>query len=133
MNVRSNEGQPVRNWRVSIWRRWAALLEQREEPEPEKRTDRLLSLWSENIPGVWRRGLDLQLLGPRYRRGDLHAPQAGEHTIERQILVSHFGRINLFGGRLVDGVNALPLTRDPNGHRYGNVEADLYLPRAIGW
>jgi hypothetical protein len=31
----------------------------------------------------------------------------------------------VLSARLIDGINAIPLARDPGGHRHGNVEADL--------
>src|SRR4051812_41545284 len=42
----------------------------RELPDPSWRTDRLVALWREAVPGNWRRGDDKQLLdlGGRYRR-----------------------------------------------------------------
>jgi len=53
-------------------------------PDAENRIQQVLELWDQPIPGKWKRGIDLQLLGGvRYRRGDLHAPHQGEHAIER--------------------------------------------------
>jgi hypothetical protein len=67
-------------------------------------------------------------LDKRYRRGDLDAPRLGEHSIENQILIDRFGEINLLGERLIDGVNAFPLSCDfAGGGRRANVEADLLL------
>lgn len=97
-------------------------------PEPEERIRRAWELWQQEIPGHWQRGIDPQLLGNRYRRGDLEHPHPGEHTIEYQILVEQFGRIGLLGGNLIDGVNAFPLACDfAGGERCGNVEADMLL------
>lgn len=97
-------------------------------PNAEERIQRVLELWQQEIPGRWRRGIDPQLLGGRYRRGDLRDPHPGEHTIEHRILVERFGKIRLFGGTLIDGVNAFPLACDfAGGGRCGNVEADMLL------
>ena len=80
------------------------------------------------IPGRWQRAIDSQLLGSRYRRGDISAPHAGEHTIEHQLLVERFGEVRVLGGTLIDGVNAFPLACDfAGGGRRGNVEADMLL------
>jgi hypothetical protein len=95
-------------------------------PQPEKRIQLLIELWQQEIPGRWQRGIDPQLLGGRYRRGDLHHPHPGEHTLEHQILVERFGKVSLLGGTLIDGVNAFPLACDfAGGGRNGNVEADM--------
>jgi hypothetical protein len=97
-------------------------------PDAEARIRRVLDLWEQEIPGRWQRGVDPQLLSSRYRRGDLHDPHPGEHAIEHQILVERFGKITVLGGKLIDGVNALPLACDfAGGGRYGNVEADMLL------
>ena len=78
--------------------------------------------------GITRR-IDAQLLESRYRRGDLHKPHPGEHAIEHQILCANFERISCLGYKLVDGINAIPLSRDARGvGRRGNVEADMPLP-----
>jgi hypothetical protein len=84
-------------------------------------------LWDEPIPGAWEREDDPQLLGGRYRRGDVASPRAGEHRIEHEILCSHFDRVQWGNWKLVDGVNAMCLVRDSAGGRGGNVEADLFL------
>jgi hypothetical protein len=96
-------------------------------PDATNRMEQLARLWEGPIPGSWQRGVDPQLLGPRYRRGDLNAPHLGEHTIEHEILCRHLDQITCFGYRLLDGVNALPLVRDAGGGRSSNVEADLFL------
>jgi len=96
-------------------------------PDVNSRIERIISLWSEPIPGSWRRGIDPQLLGPRYRRGDVGAPHPGEHSIEHAILCTEFDQVRCFGGPLLDGVAALPLVRDAGGARRANVEADLLL------
>lgn len=97
-------------------------------PDSEARIRRLSELWEQEIPGRWQRGLDPQLLGSRYRRGDLHTPHPGEHAIEHRILVERFGEVTVLGGKLIDGVNAFPLACDfAGGRRCGNVEADMLL------
>lgn len=96
-------------------------------PGVSYRIDQLIRLWQAPIPEPWQRGSDSQLLRGRYRRGDLKRPHPGEHTIEYEILCRHFDHISCYGGILVDGVNALPLTRDVGGGRRANVEADMYL------
>ena len=96
-------------------------------PDVSHRIEQLVSLWREEIPGQWQRGVDSQLLGPRYRRGDLDAPHPGEHTIEHEILYQYFDRVSCYGNKLVDGVNALPLASDAGGGRRANVEADMFL------
>ncbi len=113
------------------WRdRWTVLAEYQSNSIPgiQHRIDQLVSLWKEPIPGAWQRGIDPQLLYGRYRRGDLHKPHPGEHTIEHEILGGNFERVSCFGYTLVDGVNAFPLSRDTRGvGRRGNVEADMLL------
>lgn len=114
----------------SDWsKRWTALARYAGAfvPEVDSRIERIVSLWREPIPGEWQRGTDPQLLGARYRRGDVDAPHPGEHTIEHSILCTDFNRIRCFGNRLLDGVAALPLVRDAGGARRANVEADLFL------
>jgi len=96
-------------------------------PDVSHRIEELVRQWREEIPGSWQRSVDPQLLGPRYRRGDVDAPNPGEHTIEHEILYQYFDRASCYGNRLVDGVNALPLARDAGGGRRANVEADMFL------
>ena len=96
-------------------------------PDVASRIEGIVSLWREPIPGAWQRGIDPQLLGARYRRGDVGAPHPGEHSIEHSILCTEFDRVRCFGDRLLDGVAALPLVRDAGGARRANVEADLLL------
>jgi len=113
------------------WRdRWTVLAEYQSKSIPgiQHRIDQLVSLWKEPIPGAWQRGIDPQLLYVRYRRGDLYKPHPGEHTIEHEILCGNFERVWCLGYKLVDGVNAFPLSRDTRGvGRRGNVEADMLL------
>jgi hypothetical protein len=96
-------------------------------PDVPDRIEQLISHWREPIPGQWRRGVDSPLLEQRYRRGDVNEPHAGEHSIESEILYKHFDLISCYGGKLIDGVNALPLVKDPKGGRAANVEADMLL------
>ncbi|MBF0185957.1 MAG: hypothetical protein HQM06_16430 [Magnetococcales bacterium] len=112
------------------WRKqWDDLMEYSgpEVPDARERIEQLLHLWRISPPDGWQRGVDPQLLGKRYRRGDFQNPQAGEHTIEFEILQRHFEEVDFLGYHLVDGINAVPLSRDPQGGRRGNVEADMVL------
>jgi hypothetical protein len=114
---------------LDVWmRRWMDLAEFHGPhlPDPERRIREVLELWDLPVPGMWERGVDPQLLGARYRRGDILAPRAGEHTIEHEILNS-LDDVRCFGGRLIDGVNAMPFIRDSRGGRHNNVEGDLFL------
>ncbi len=94
--------------------------------DPAGRIAQGLGLWHDPIPGSWERRIGEKLLGPRYRRGDMDSPHAGEHAIEHEIL-SQLEAVNCLESKLLDGVNAVPLTRDETGGRSGNVEADLLL------
>jgi len=100
-------------------------------PDPESRIEQVLAFWEQPIPGKWQRdrGWDTDKWKESpYRRRDLNAPRAGEHTMEREILINQRGKITLLGAELLDGVNALPLCCDfIGGARRGNVEADLLL------
>lgn len=96
-------------------------------PDEAERTNTLRQLWQEAIPGAWQRGVDQQLHGNPYRRGDRSAPHAGEHAIEHAILGANFESIKCFGDSIRDGVNAMPLARSGTGGRSDNVEADLLL------
>jgi hypothetical protein len=95
--------------------------------DADRRIRLALDLWHEPIPEPWERGFDHQLAGLRYRRGDVLAPHAGEHTLEAEVLADPLEGVRCFGGTLVDGVNAVPLSLDPSGGRRANVEADLLL------
>src|SRR5918999_1795560 len=55
--------------------------------------------------------------------------QSSEHAIEREIVspAPHAVTTSCLGGRLVDAVNALPLAKDEQGGRAGNIEADMLL------
>jgi len=94
--------------------------------EPAQTIKQVLDLWDLPIPGSWKRGIDDQLLKAPYRRGDVKSPHAGEHSIEHDIL-SNLESVRCLDGSLVDGINAMPLTRDETGGRKGNVEGDLFL------
>src|SRR5262245_41054543 len=93
----------------------------------EHRMREIVHLWKLPIPGVWKRDIDGQLLGKRYRRGDEEQPHCGEHAIEHQILCDFFPDVAVLGGQLVDGIDAMPLVADEAGARGNNVEADLFL------
>ena len=94
--------------------------------DSDERIKKVLELWDAPLPGSWLRGIDNQLLRARYRRGDVDNPHAGEHSIEHEIL-SQLEEVTCLDGRVVDGINAMPLARDETGGRRGNVEGDLFL------
>ena len=96
-------------------------------PDVANRIEQLIRLWEAPIPGSWQRGVDTQLMGSCYRRGDFDTPHAGEHTTEHEILCRNLNKISCLGYRLLDGVNAFPLVRDSGGGRSANVEADMLL------
>lgn len=132
----SSDGHPFFAW----LERWMELARyhDRDVPDPEARTEQLIALWNSDIPGGWRRGTDPQILDPevRYRHGDAdQGPRAdSEHELEFQLLrpdpsVTETRRL---GERLIDGINAVPLAHDSQGHRAGNVEADMLLLTAVG-
>jgi hypothetical protein len=50
----------------------------------------------------------------------------GEHTVEHEIL-TQLEEVRCLDGSVVDGINAMPLSRDEKGGRRGNVEGDLFL------
>jgi hypothetical protein len=105
----------------------------REVPDLDRRVHDVRSLWDAKIPPDWERGTDARLIDPKHRYLRRHrsgGPKPGsEHELEYQILepdpldVPTF----CFGGRLIDGINAVPLARDHAGGRSGNVEADMLL------
>ena len=72
-------------------------------PDPTGRTERILGLWRQHVPGNWQRGVDSQFLGGRYRRGDLGNPHSSEHTIGHEILVDGFTEAPCMGAQLIDG------------------------------
>ncbi len=93
------------------------------------RNEQILELWCGPIPGDYeRRGADKRVLGPgRYTRSHRHGKPRpnSEHEVEYQALEAPLK--TCFGEKIVDGVNAPPLARDPKGGRRGNVEGDLLL------
>jgi hypothetical protein len=93
----------------------------------------VLSLWKEPIPPGWLRGRDPRISDRhrRYCRGN-SSPQAhrpAEHAIEYDVLTPSPTETptHCLGARLIDGVNAVPLTRDAGGRRRANIEADMLL------
>lgn len=103
-----------------------------EVPDVANRIEQLISLWQQPIPQGWERPTDRRLLERkrRYQRGDVLAPKLGsEHELELQVLGPDPStkQTTCFGGKLIDGVNAVPLSRDAAGGRRGNVEADMLL------
>jgi hypothetical protein len=120
--------------RFATWRdRWQrlAVFDGAHLPDPDRSLEQLLALWQEPIPGKWQRepGKDTdKWKASPYRRTDLAAPRAGEHTMERTILVDHRVKVNLLGDPLLHGINAVPLAADfPDHGRRANVEADMLL------
>jgi len=112
------------------WRsRWfdQAKYQGRNVPEVDARIEALLDLWRVPVPGNWQRRVDSQLLGQRYRRGDVGAPHSGEHRIEHEMLADPITDVSCMGAVVVDGINAMPLVRDETGGRNANVEADVLL------
>jgi len=110
-----------------------AKYEGREVPNANARIDEVLVRWDAPVPGTWKRGPDARVLvpGKRYCRthpGGAQVPR-GEHAIEHEILDPDPAEAatRCLGGRLVDGVNAVPLASDEAGGRRGNVEADMLL------
>lgn len=64
----------------------------------------------------------------RSKKDGPHVPR-GEHLIEHTILCpdTSVKRTTSLGLPLIDGINAVPLAKDRNGGRSGNVEADMLL------
>jgi hypothetical protein len=100
-------------------------------PDPSHRTEQLVALWHEPVPGEWRRGDDAQLLERtcRYRRTHKHGTPSPEHAIELEILGLDVDLLpfRCLGAPVADGINAVPLVRDAAGGRASNVEADMLL------
>ncbi len=124
-------GAAFREWS----QRWIALADYRGRfvPDVDQRIEGVAVLWDEPVPPGWERGRDPRVLD-RYRRytrgnGGPADVRRGEHVIEYDILApSPKDTATAYaGGRLVDGVNAVPLSRDLGGGRTGNVEADMLL------
>ncbi len=124
-------GEPFRIWS----HRWMELATFRGRllPDAERRIEAVLSLWREPIPPGWQRDDDARVLDRyhRYTRGNAgeEGRRSGEHAIEWDILHPDPSRTptRCLGMPLLDGVNAVPLTRDAGGRRGGNVEADMLL------
>jgi hypothetical protein len=116
---------PYPNWLAEWWQ--CARFTGTNLTDAAERTKRLLALWDAPIGNSWHRASDAQLLRQRYRRGDSESPHPGEHTIEAAILADPLDELRCFAGRVVDGLNAVPLARDPGGKRKHNVEADIFL------
>jgi hypothetical protein len=103
-------------------------------PDEEARITKLVELWHAPVPSGWERSEpDQRLLDPnrRYCRthtGGDRVPRA-EHALECDILkpIPACTATVCLGAPLVDGVNAVPLTKDADGGRAGNVEADMFL------
>ena len=118
----------------AAWRdRWQRLaeFEGAHLSDPNRQIDQLFALWQDPIPGRWQRepgwDRDKWKVSP-YRRGDLAAPRAGEHAMERTILIDRRAKVTLLGVPLLHGINAVPLAADFSDHgRRANVEADLLL------
>lgn len=104
-----------------------------EVPKEEERVAELGRLWASEIPPGWERGADRRVLDPdrRYLRRHRHGGpiEGSEHELEMEILCPDPVAVLTYclGGRLIDGVNAVPLARDTSGGRRGNVEADMLL------
>jgi hypothetical protein len=110
-----------------------ARYEGRDVPDADARIDEVLARWDAPVPGTWKRPADPRVLvpGKRYCRthpGGEQVPR-GEHIVEHEVLDPDPADVvtRCLGGRLIDGVNALPLARDELGGRRGNVEADALL------
>lgn len=105
----------------------------RDVPDVSDRIQAVLGRWTAPVPDGWYRPHDPRLHQPglRYLRTHRHgAPRPGsEHELEHQILNVDPAvvRTECDGEVLIDGVNAVPLARDPDGGRRGNVEADMLL------
>jgi hypothetical protein len=98
------------------------------------RIARIGELWRGSVPGVWeRKQYPSRLLKPgvRYcrRNAGEKGKRRGEHVIEYELLCPRSGEqeASCLGFDLVDGVNAVPLSRDVGGGRAANVEADMLL------
>ena len=115
--------------------RWMRLAQHsgRELVDAPSRIDSVLALFDEPVPDGWKRGPDARLLDPqrRYTRsnGGPATRRTGEHALEYELLgPSPAVRVtNCLGQPLIDGINAVPLTKDAAGGRRGNVEADMLL------
>ncbi len=104
---------------------------------PAGRVGEVLELWSTPVPGAWMRGSDARVLDPKSRYTRTHEAEikGPEHLIEHELLdpLRAQAAATVFGESLLDGVNAVPLAKDEQGGRAGNVEADLLLRTASGY
>lgn len=128
---RVTEVTPFLEW-IAEWTRIATYTGTHVD-DVESRTRSLLALWDQPIPGDWQRHeIDARLRDPdrRYVRGN-SAPddkRRGEHRVEYEMLADlETAPVSCLGYRIVDGINAVPLSRDERGGRAGNIEADLVL------
>jgi hypothetical protein len=98
-------------------------------PDVDGRIEALIALWEAPIGSGWQRGVDARICGPdRYTRSDALKPHLGEHAIEAAVLAEPLTALEYEGGRVLDGVNAVPLTKDVIfGGKVDNVEADIFL------
>lgn len=102
-------------------------------PDVAGRIRAIVAAWTAPVPDGWQRPHDARLHRPgvRYVRTHRHgAPRPGsEHELELQILGDDPAAVRTLcdDAALVDGINAVPLARDPQGGRRGNVEADMLL------
>lgn len=95
-------------------------------PDVDARIAALLQMCAVPVEPTWpRSGAEDHLwAGGPYRRGDRGAPSRPERIVEHEILgpgkQMAEGRL-CFGGRVLDAINAIPLTRRPK------IEADVLL------
>jgi hypothetical protein len=130
MSLYDDGGNVPSRTEFAKWRsRWfdQAKYQGRNVPDVDARINALLDLWRLPVPGNWQRTIDSQLLGQRYRRGDVGAPHKREHRIEHEMLADPISDVRCMGAVVVDGINAMPLVRDETGGRNANVEADVLL------
>jgi hypothetical protein len=128
----SDTDSPFNAW-SSKWMELAAIVDW-NGPDESLAIKRVIAHWHAAPPGdTWKRGRDERLheLEARYQRGN-KAPESvrrGEHVVEYELLESSrpIEETKILGADLVDGINAIPLTKDVGGGREGNVEADMLL------
>jgi hypothetical protein len=115
---------------IAWWQRWEDLWVYKgvHLPDCDTRIAEILKLSQSPVPGSWKRNEDRKRLRAfRYTRSDKGRPNPGEHRIEHEILCGYFDKAVVLGAKLIDGVNALPLVKNPGNKRLGNTEADLLL------
>jgi hypothetical protein len=130
MSVYDDGGNVPSPTEFAKWRsRWfdQARYQGRNVPDVDARINALVDLWRVPVPGNWQRRIDTQLLGQRYRGGDVGAPHNGEHRMEHEMLADPIADVRCMGAVVVDGINAMPLVYDATGGRSTNVEADVLL------